>query len=402
MNPIKRYSLSLVFMCLTTTILAHAAVDSPEALNAARNYAMGLIENGQRLEAATYLLQTLRDIPRDRADLALPAIGAVQLLMFDNEYLMFDAEREALYDGTLDEENSEMDLFLATLMRYVADTGMTQEEVNQCARDLTKLAGCEHLAVRVGALFLMSDPYYFYDTGLAQQARDDILKFFPDVDLAQEAQRLSLYYARGKGAQGLKEVMERTTDKGELRSHSLRMQADSVGSAIHQAIDGASSEEADAACVAGLAAKVRSAADPIDVYAALNVLEGFHETSSVGDVSAAASDAIARNIDPRCTFRARVIRMSVARVQGDADLAFQDADALLRTDPIPVVPDRNNYEEIKNSIQQTADFLAQQGRNNEARQLLRDLAGRFPGTLLFTKVEEKMAVLSSPVEDVDQ
>lgn len=324
------------------TPTAYAAIDSPEALDAARNYAMGLIENGQRLEAATYLLQTLRDIPRDRADLALPAIGAVQLLMFDNEYLMFDAEREALYAGVLDEENSEMGRFLATLMRYMDDAGITQEEANQCAMDITKLARCAHLPVRLGALFVMASPYYFYDTKLAQNARDDIIREFPDNFLAEEAQRLTLYTARWKGVDGLRHALEAKNDDGTLRSHSLRVQADPVGRALKDALQPVDPEQARAACVAGLADVASETTDWAEEYAALNILEGFHETQEAPAVRAAASAAIARNTDARTVFRARMLRLSIARNDADVAGMLDDANALLMTNPIPVVPERNN------------------------------------------------------------
>ena len=73
-------------------------VDSPETLDMVRQDATALIQSGQRLEAAQLLLEALGSIPGDRADLAYPAIGCVQLLMFNNEYLMAEDECIALYD----------------------------------------------------------------------------------------------------------------------------------------------------------------------------------------------------------------------------------------------------------------------------------------------------------------
>lgn len=392
-------------VCLVMASLCLAAVaqpptvDTPEGLEAARHYAMSLIEKGQRLEAAEYLLVTLRSIPRDRADLVVPAIGAVQLLMFDHEYLMFDAERGALYEGALDEENHEMDLFLATLMRYSADTGMTQEEANACARDIQKLAYCDHLPARLAALSIMASPYYFYDTPMAQQARDILANDFPDTFPAKEAPRLALYRARSKGAAGLKEVLERKNDDGSLRSDTLRSQRDAIGGAIHTALTRGG--DADAACVEALVAAARNAGDWADEYAALNILEGFHDGPQAAQVRQAMSEAIVRNTDPACTYRARVVRMAIARNQGDAEALLADAGALLKTSPIPIVAERNNYEELKNGIRHAAEFLAGQGRTAEARDLLEGLAARFPNTLLASQVEEALRALpvGEPVEN---
>lgn len=391
----RKLSLLNLYLALTLPLCAaFAAIDSPEALESTRQNAMQLIQSGQRLEAARLLLDTLSALPKDRADLALSAIGAVQLLMFTNEYLMTDTERQALYSGSLDEKNNEMHRFLATLMRYLDDSGISQKEADECALDLYELTNCEHLPVRLGALFVMSDPYYFYDSPLAWQARDQIVAEFPGAYLAQEAQRLPLYYARIGGAKGLKQVLERTTDEGKLRADTGRTRADRVGNAIYDAVKGATPELADTACVASLAAAARAASDWAEEYAALNIAEGFHGTARAPQVRAAATEAIERNRDPRCMFRARVVRMSVARNQGDTEAVLEDADALLKLEDVPVVPDRNNYEELKNSIQQSADYLAEINQPEAARSLLERLAARFPNTTLAAKLAEKVAAIA--------
>ena len=387
---------------LTFLGTARAEVKAPEDLDAVRWEAMNLVQAGQRTEAAVLLLDTLRSLPADRADLAFPAVGAVQLLTFINEYLMTQEECEALYALHLDEKRSPMEKFLATLFRYMDDAGLSQEEVNQCARDLLRLTQCDHLPVRLGALFTMSSPYYFYDTTAGQRARDFIILEFPGEYLAQEAQRLNLYYARTGKAEGLREALERTTDAGELRAHSLRMREDPVGGAIQAALESAASAEQDAACVTALAQAAAQAPGWAEEYAALNILEGFHGGPLAAKVRGAATAAIARNRDSRAVFRARVIRMSIARNQGDAETLLEDAHALLDTDPIPVVPERNMYEELKNSIQQAADRLAELGRPADAIALLDALSARFPESLLAQRLTEKTAALSESKEAADR
>ena len=389
----SRRSIGCALVVLLCT-KAFADIDSPEVLDGTRQDAMQLIQNGDRLNAARLLLDTLSALPKDNADLALPAVGAVQLLMFTNEYLMTDEERQALYSGSLDEKNNEMHRFLATLMRYMDDSGISQDEADKCAFDLQGLTFCSHLPVRIGALYTMSSPYYFKDTGLARQAREQIAREFPGSYWAIEAQRLPLYYARTGGAAALKEVLERTTDDGRPRPDVIAMRADRVGGAIYNAVKSAAPELGDARCVASLASVARNAADWADEYAALNIAEGFHNSASGPQVYAIATDTIERNRDPRCTFRARVIRMSVARNEGETLTVLEDADALLNTEDIPLVPERNNYEELKNSIQQSADYLVEKDRLDDAQQLLQRLADRFPNTALASKLAETMAAVA--------
>lgn len=364
---------------------------SPESFDSAQTTAMQLVQAGRHVDAAALLLNALSAIPPDCADLAPAALGCGQLLLFTNEYLMTDAERQALYAGALDEKNNEMHRFMATLMRYMDDAGISQEEADACARDLQGLTWCRNLPVRIGALFVMSSPYYFKDTPLARQARNQIAAEFPGTYLAREAQRLPLYYARTGGAAALKEVLERTSDDGTLRPDTARTRADRVGGAVYDAIKEAAPEASDAACVAGLASAARDARDWAEEYAALTIAEGFHGGPCGPRVRAMAEESIERDRDPRCTFRARVIRMSVARIQGDTGAVLEDADALLQTDPLPLVIERSNYEELKNSIQQTAEFLIESGQAGSAIDLLERLATRFPNTVLAYKLGVRVA-----------
>jgi len=383
--------LGIVFL----NAVAEVAANTPAQLEAVRQTAMELIQSGQRIEAAELLFKSLSSLPPKDTELALPAIGAVQLLMFTNEYLMTEEERQTLYRGTLDEAGNEMHKFLATLMRYMDDAGISQEEATNCARDLYYLTQCENMPVRLGALFTMSSPYYFYDTGLGQQARDQIAAEFPGNFLSLEAQRLTLYYARTGGAVGLKEAIERKDDNNNLRPHSLRLQADPVGRHIYTALKGPEGALDDTSCVTGLVVAADSANDWAEEYAALNILEGFHGTASAPTVREAMNRSINRARDPRPVFRARVVRMSIARNEANAELLMEDARALLELDPMPVVPERNNFEELKNSIQQASDYLAENGDVSSARELLTALANRFPETVLAGKLTRRIDELGA-------
>lgn len=209
MSIVRKLVGLVVVLVLAFSGAAQVVVETPADLDGVRWDAMDLIQAGHRLDAAVLLLQALRALPGDRVDLALPAVGSIQLLTFTNEYLMTQEECKALYAEHLDEKRSLMEKFLTTLIRYMDDGGVTQEEANRYANDILQLSQCDHLPVRLGALFTMASPYYFYDTSLAQRGREYIINEFPNEFMAQEAQRLSLYYARTQGAAGLRETWTR-------------------------------------------------------------------------------------------------------------------------------------------------------------------------------------------------
>lgn len=375
------------------------SVSTPDALDAARQDALDIIEAGNRPAAVHLLLETLRAIPPDKPELAAPAIGVIQLLLFTNEYLMSNEECAALYKGVFVpdlEKNPEvlaeqaMDRFIMLLMRYTDDAGMTQKEVDTSFLELVRLSHCSHKAVRLGALFMLSDPYYFHENDIIQQSADRIIAEFPGEYLAQEAQRLTLYTYRQYGTEGMAAALNKPGLEGKPNAHMQRVQAGPLGQAIGAAMRAADSGERDAQCAMKLAQAAAQAPTWPEEYAAINVLAGFHESPEAPKAREAAAQSIARARDPRVVFRARVIRMGIANNLNDTAAMLEDADALLKTADVPAVPDRNLYEDLKNGIQQAADKLAAVGQTEQAAGILERLAARFPNTLLATQMQKKI------------
>jgi len=395
----KKRSQRIFLICTLVGVLsavpgARAATDSPEVLDGARRGALALIETGRRPEAANLLLQTLRDIPPDRPDLAFPAVGAVQVLLFNTEYLMHGAERNAFFNESLDETGHPMDLLLATLMRYSDDAGITVDEAERCVQDLYRLTRGDNRFIRLGALFIMSSPYFLYDTGWAQTARDRIVEEFPGTELAIEAQRLPLFRAEQLGPDGLNLLFNAANQKGELRAHSERLREDPVGAAVYGNLQARGGARDDAALAETLAAAAAASADWAEEYAALSILADLDPAAAAPRMRAAASESVARNRDPRTAFRARTLRLALARANGDAAALAEDAGALLDFADLPLVPERNNYEELKNYVRQSAARLAELGQAEEAQGLLRRLADRFPGSALAAEAEARIEAIA--------
>lgn len=377
---------------------AWAASDSPESIDGSRGEAIAMISSGQRLAAADLLLNTLRAIPPDRPDLAPAAVGAVQVLLFDTEYLMQAGERKTFFTESLDETGHPMDLLLATLMRYSDDAGITVSEAERCVQDLYQLTRGENRVVRLGALFTMSNPYYLYDTGWARTARDRIVKEFPNSELALEAQRLPLYRAEQFGSDGLERIFNATDQKGELRAHSKRLRVDPVGAVVYGNLETRSGPHDDASLAETLAGAAEDAPGWMEQYAALSILADLDTDLAGARMREAAAAAIARNSDSRVTFRARTLRLMLARKTGDTGALIKDTEALLDFRELPIVLERNNYEEMMRTVRQSAERLAELGEAEAARALLRCLADRFPGSALAGGVE---AMIGSIVQNAD-
>ncbi|MBX3178890.1 MAG: hypothetical protein KF886_16160 [Candidatus Hydrogenedentes bacterium] len=387
-HGLKHYFMGAIAAALPLAMLSAGAapVDSPERIGEERRRADALIQQGHRVEASTRLLQALRAIPPDRTDLAPRAVGLAQALLFNTEDLMHPHEREAFYADTLDEVNQPMDLLLATLMRYTEDLTMTVDEAERCVKDLYKLTRGDHGVARLGALFTMSSPYFLHDTGWARRARDLIIEDYPDNALAVEAQRL-VFYRADRSPGGLNRMFNAPDQFGELRAHSVRLREDAIGAPIYAHLNARGGEQDDAALAAELAGAASSAADWQQEYAALSIIADLDPALAGDRMWAAASEAIARDRDPRPVFRARTIRLGLARAGGDAATILEDAHALLDYAEIPLVYERNNYEEVMLHTQQSADRLAELGRPDAAAELLRRLAHRVPGSALAANLD---------------
>jgi hypothetical protein len=289
-----------------------------------------------------------------------------------------------------------MDLLLATLMRYSDDAGITVDEAERCVQDLYRLTRSENRVVRLGALFTMSSPYFLYDTGWAQTARDRIVKEFPGTELALEAQRLPLYRAEQFGPDGLDLIFNAANQKDELRAHSQRLREDAIGAAVYSNLEARGGARDDVALANTLAAAAASAPGWMEQYAALSILADLDPDTAGARVREAASSAIARNTDSRVAFRARTLRLLLARKSGDAATLLEDTGALLDLGDLPLVPERNNYEELMHHVRQSAARLAELGKGEEAQALLRRLADRAPGSALAGEVEETINSIAEP------
>lgn len=383
MNTMKRRYLTILVAGLVGAgQAAWAGNDSPQALDGARRAALEQLGAGERTAAATHLLATLREIPPERSDLAPPAVGLAQVLLFNTEYLMHPEERRVFFTETLNEAEQPMDKLLATLMRYSDDAGISVEEAERCAQDLYKLTRSENQVVRLGALFTMSSPYFLYDTGWAQTARDRIVAEFPDSELALEAQRLPLYRAEQWGDDGLDLLFNAADQKGELRAHSKRLREDAVGRALFAHLEARNGAREDGALAADLDGVLAAAPGWMEQYAALSILADLDRAKTGPRVREAATDAITRAGDPRVAFRARTLRLIQAREQGDAATLVEDCGALLDSPDLPLVYERNNHEELMHHTRQSANRLAELGQAKEATTLLQRLADRYPGSAL--------------------
>ncbi len=398
----RKIGVCLVILAIAPIASPEGSPITPDALDTIRQEALDAIEAGNRIEATHSLLNALRAIPPDKPELAAPAIGVIQLLLFTNEYLLSNEECAELYKNTFApdmEKNPEvlaaqaMDRFVMLLMRYTDDAGMTQDEVNASFLELVRLSHCEHKAVRMGALFMLCDPYYLHENDMVRQSANRILEEFPGEYLAHEAQRLALYSYRKNGAEGLVARLEMPDQDGRPNPHMQRLQAGIFGQAVTESMQALDVPERNAKCVEKLARIAAQAADWPDEYAALNVMEGFHEGADAQKVRMAAAQAISRARNPKTVFRARIIRLAIARNARDMGAIMEDAHALLDTGDIPAVPDRNFYEDLKNAVQQSADKLAELGDGEKAAKLLERLAARFPNTLLASQMQEKIAAL---------
>lgn len=375
-----------------------ADATTPEGLEAARQEAVKLVQSGQRLKAARLLLDTLCAIPSDQPNLAGDALGVLDLFLFTNEYLLFDAEATALYKTSFPRDlgedptqpmNHPVHQMLRVLMRYGDDAGMTQAETDYAYVETIRLSHCDSKVVQVWALDALCDPYFMHESDAIRQAADRFQTEYPGCALAKNAQRKILFSSRKGGVEKLAEAMGRPTPDQSPNEHAKRLKQDPFGLAIADAMKEAPGNR-EAVLVARLAQLADKAEDWADEYAALNLLEGFRKGQQAGLVRQAMTRAIDRASDPRIVFRARGIRITIDRKGNQPKFIFDDTNALLDTPDIPALSDRHCYEDLKDLTRHSAERLAELGHSTKAIQLLEKLAARFPGSLLEARAREQI------------
>jgi hypothetical protein len=373
---------SAVFLCL---FLSFGIYAEPIA---EREQARQMVAAGQLRGGCEALVQNMRNWPDDAAQVDRVE-GTIHLLLFSLEYLMDEPSRIKFRDEVLRPEENEMDDLILSGLYLNLDSGLSQEEFQSVARKLVALSTSSRPPVKVLALALLGAPYYFRDSQLGANARQELLANYPDLEISKTVLR-AVAYTQREALSTSPSVALAALQAGKL---SKRGAEDPVVVAVRRAAEAQGGQADCAKGAAALVEAVRASEDPYVRYSCLRMLEAFTDTRAKGLLVAAYQELKDKPGTPE-SFNARVSLLRIARKDRDAGATKTHAQALLSLENMPVLYDRNPYEDLKNEVVQAADDLATLGDSAGAKACLDGLAAKFPGSALAAECRTKVDALA--------
>ena len=173
---------------------AHA--QSEESLRTQRHEALRTILAGKPMQAANDLLAVLRELPTDNPLWADLALGNLQLLQFDINYLMDARTRQEFFNKSLDAENNEMDAFLKTL--HLATLRKTESEYDAFLKRLDEHSRGPNEMVAVLALYYLANPYFTANTPVGAEASERMATRYTTLKTTRNMVELPIYHWRNR------------------------------------------------------------------------------------------------------------------------------------------------------------------------------------------------------------
>ncbi|MBI4559763.1 MAG: hypothetical protein HY706_19405 [Candidatus Hydrogenedentes bacterium] len=367
------------------TILAQVAVTAAARdLAAERQEAYQQIQAGRVREGASSLLTSLREWPNETAAID-EAVATSYLLEFTLEYLMDDATRRAFVDEVMKAEQEPADDLILTALYLNLDTGLSEKEFSAVSQKLHVLTNSSTPWVRALSLALMASPYYYRDGNLAKNARGELMKQYPDLELTRAVLRGPLYIARKKLAS---EPAAVSTAMGADTLLAARKN-DPVAIAVSTTVDRLQTEKTDEGLLT-LTDTAKNAPDAHTRFGCLYMLEAFVATPRKAEVKDTASALTASSQETADATYARIQLLRIAAEDNDAPQARHWCEALLEQKELGTAYTRNLYEDLLKDVSKGAEFLIRAGDKEGAAAVLEKLAAKFPNSVVATQASERV------------
>lgn len=392
----------LVFLSAAAAAQAPPASDDPDlvALLAARSVADSYIAQGNYTGAIMELLQSLRDAPGDRAELADTAYGNGQMISYVLLHLMPESDAYRFAEKGFEPDTYETDKMVRTLC--ILAIGLSGKDNTDQSRDAMYLTSSENKLVRAITLFQLSNPYFYANEDFTGQHAALLAREYPDSELAQTALNFPLYAARETG--DFDAVAKARVSK-RLESPPYKTWSGNLRARIQASAENLSDTEAAPSRAEALQPLLRGITDAWDWrerYFSLLLLKSEFGGSIGGELRAAARTLAASESNTPDAVEARIelaraLSADCAGDPGNTDLrdeVFNLAQVLLEKGVTELTPERVLWETWAQSLQNCAGNLASAGHAPEARAIYQALAERLPGSKVAAACEAAMAELS--------
>lgn len=348
------------------------------AIEAVETRAYDQLIAGEVWEGSLALVDLLRTVPGDDPALADSMTGPAQLLGFAVTFLMNWDQRRALQNEYLKPDEYVTDRLLIAGVKVAADLGRAKYLESYVT--LREIATGDHEAARVAALCFLADPYYFQDLPSVKRHTAELYLRYGDRAIARNLLRQTL--CKTVKAQVAQPPAKKSVFAGILYSGGRPGPIRAVDPAIARVTDvlpgyriGTDREQA----VREWADLAKSEADEEVRYLSLRLLAAA-DGAPEGAVHAreAAREAAARAEDTRDAALARGMALEYARKALDFDEMGQWAHRLLQQGLLPGEPERCLYEWEVRAAQHAAETYARYGYHQEAQNIYRGLARKYP------------------------
>jgi hypothetical protein len=416
MNLVFTQSLRAFVVALLARILLPAVaqpalpLDDPDlkALLQARTRAEAYVAEGEHATAITVLLQSMRDAPGDRVELADAAYGNGQMISYVLLHLMPEEAAYAFAEKAFAVETYEIDKMVQTLC-YIA-IGLETDEKDKFSREAQGLTSSKikNKIVRAITLYFLASPYFYYNhRDFSIQHAELLAKENPNLDLAQTALNLLLYADR------------ETKDFTELAADAVSKAADvppyrswsaSLRSRIGECAGNLNTEK-EVPVTRGQALQpllrgITEGSDWRERYFSLLLVKNEFDGAAGPDLRRVARSLAATksNTPDAVMARLELIRaLSADCTRKTADVALRDETLALALEVLEkgvteTTPERVLWESWVYGLKQGAENLAAAGHVEAALTLYGALADRVPGSKIADACHVVMADLSGNVD----
>ena len=363
------------------------APDDPAllALLSARSAAETAIGQGGHVAAADALIQSLRDCPPDRAELADAAYANGQMASYLFLHVMQEADAYDYLLNRIEPETYVTDKMVKVLC-YIA-IGLNDEQKTEFSREASYLTSSENLIVRAITRFYLSNPYFYDNESFTNQFAEALGEEFPNLALTQNSLNLSLYAKRENGdfTDLAREIEAKSALPPPWEPWSARLRDRIRQSA---ALLEAKKEISREAALAPMFEGMEKAEDWRERHFTLLLMKGEFDGPLRDRMCAAARSLAARMENTPDVLQARALlagARSADCIENPGDTAALEesvamSEALLADGVGTPTPERVLWETRAYAVQGCAENLAKAGRGEEAINLFTALADALPGS----------------------
>ena len=372
------------------------------ALQDERDAAYDAILAGQPWDGAVRLLEAMRLVPGNEPRIVTTNVideagATLRLLVFDMTYLLTEEQRTEFLSKVVNTARYPTDTLVQ--LRWEVASGLDYPTAKECVKKLEQLSTNAHPIARIGALAILSSPYYFNKWLCRPKARERIAAEFPHFELTRVALRASLYQCK-KADGDLGEALGEVLETGDLstRATQATTNVDPVVQLVRTALPDLRSEDGKGDGVAAICDAARTQEDWSVRFGCMNLLNAFHDRGFAGQVEEAVGAVAARDGKTPDVLRAQCLMLGYAKGQGDAEGVKAWGEKLLAHtkyfDPLG----RTLHEEVLFAVQRYADYLAEEDDAEAGAAVYDRLAAKYPNSALATESLQKAAKLHEGAE----